>query len=143
MVEDLRQQVNTNPKVSQEVAKSLFKHLMSKIGGSVTTDDFFNLVRNFDFDLKHFIIENNIELRSQTGIDRVLLDVMAPLISAFIELIGYDEQQNELSYETQIEGAETSYILSTRERNPRNRLLCRSLHGDSVFVVAQIQMNFR
>jgi 5-methylcytosine-specific restriction protein A len=53
--------------------------------------------------------------------------VMIPLIASMAELIGYDT----IPQKGFIEGDLTQTLINKRERNPRNRLLCLSIHGDS------------
>lgn len=52
--------------------------------------------------------------------------VMVPLMAAMAELIGYDESE---AIGFDVEGALTSSTIARRERSPRNRLLCLSIHG--------------
>lgn len=61
----------------------------------------------------------------------VCKDVIVPLMAAMAELIGYDVVDdvsvNEL---LGTEGTAYKAIISRRERNPRNRLLCIRIHGE-------------
>lgn len=52
--------------------------------------------------------------------------VMVPLMAAMAELIGYDE----VDAEGDVEGTSKETTILRRERSPRNRLLCLSIHGD-------------
>jgi len=57
--------------------------------------------------------------------------VMVPLMAAIAELIGYDEVgQNDRDKEGELKQS----LITKRERNPRNRLLCLSIHGAICFV---------
>ena len=61
--------------------------------------------------------------------------IMVPLIASMAELIGY-ESDAALAKEGQT-GVEGNIVLSLserRERNPRNRLLCLTIHGDQCSV---------
>lgn len=52
--------------------------------------------------------------------------VMVPMMAAMAELIGYDE----VGVEGDVEGASKEATILRRERSPRNRLLCLSIHGN-------------
>jgi 5-methylcytosine-specific restriction protein A len=52
--------------------------------------------------------------------------VMAPLMAAMAELIGYEDVEPETYDE---EGRLTESVVRRRERSARNRLLCLSIHG--------------
>lgn len=54
--------------------------------------------------------------------------VMIPLIAVIAELIGYEE--NEENEEGEEEGDLKQFVITKRERSPRNRLLCLSIHGE-------------
>ena len=62
-------------------------------------------------------------------------DVMAPLLAALAELIGYEDPDGEelpapkeVSFDR--EGALTTAVVRKRERSRRNRMLCLAIHGD-------------
>ena len=52
--------------------------------------------------------------------------VMVPLMASMAELIGYDEAESATG---DIEGSIVEETIRRRERSPRNRLLCLSIHG--------------
>lgn len=57
--------------------------------------------------------------------------LMVPLIAAIAELIGYENEQDTTEEKNSYpEGSVTEATILKRERNPRNRLLCLSIHGD-------------
>lgn len=67
---------------------------------------------------------------SDAALERTCTDVVVPIMAAMAELIGYDEviegiKEDEAAWE----GAEKISIITRRERNPRNRLLCFRVHG--------------
>lgn len=73
------------------------------------------------------ILLRNVETPS--GEEAVLCaasEVMVPLMAAMAELIGYDEAE---PAEFDVEGRVSSGTVTRRERSPRNRLLCLSIHG--------------
>jgi 5-methylcytosine-specific restriction protein A len=59
--------------------------------------------------------------------------ILAPVISAMAELIGYDENNTHTSEGDQ-EGAISVSLVKRRERSLRNRLMCLRIHGDSCWV---------
>lgn len=62
-------------------------------------------------------------------------EVIIPIMAAMAELIGYDLIDEEThAEEPAFEGAIKPSIVNRRERNPRNRLLCIRLHGESCIV---------
>jgi len=65
------------------------------------------------------------------AVSRTCREVIVPLMAAMAELIGYDvvEEEN-FPDEPAFEGAVKPAVVSRRERNPRNRLLCIRLHGE-------------
>ena len=65
------------------------------------------------------------------AVARVCRDVIVPLMGAMAELIGYDVIEEEVTTEGAMEGAVLLATVRRRERNPRNRLLCIRLHGET------------
>ena len=63
---------------------------------------------------------------SEEAVVRTAQKVMVPLMAAMAELIGYDEAEPE---EFDVEGRISIGTMTRRERSPRNRLLCLSIHG--------------
>lgn len=59
-------------------------------------------------------------------------EVIVPIMAAMAELIGYDPVDDAVLHEDPPEeGAIHETVIIRRERNPRNRLLCIRLHGNS------------
>lgn len=70
------------------------------------------------------------EIESPTSADSIAKTaktVMVPLMAAMAELIGYEEAEQETHGE--LEGTIVLTEVLRRERSPRNRLLCLSIHG--------------
>ncbi len=63
---------------------------------------------------------------SEDAVARTAREIMVPVMAAMAELIGYDEAE---PAEYDIEGRVTAGTVVRRERSPRNRLLCLSIHG--------------
>jgi 5-methylcytosine-specific restriction protein A len=62
-------------------------------------------------------------------------DVIVPMMAAMAELIGYDviEDRQREDEVAAWEGAILQSVVTRRERNPRNRLLCIRIHGERCF----------
>ena len=60
-------------------------------------------------------------------------EMVTPLLGAMAELYGYDVLEEEPGRESEpiMEGAVRLSVVKRRERNPRNRLLCLRIHGES------------
>jgi 5-methylcytosine-specific restriction protein A len=65
------------------------------------------------------------------AVARMCREVIVPVMGAMAELIGYDVIEEEMPTEGAMEGAVLLCTVRRRERNPRNRLLCIRLHGES------------
>ena len=65
------------------------------------------------------------------AVGRVCRDVIVPLMGAMAELIGYDVIEEDAPRDGAMEGAVLLSTVRRRERNPRNRLLCIRLHGET------------
>ena len=63
---------------------------------------------------------------SAEAVARTASEVMVPLMASMAELIGYDEAE---SIAGDVEGSVIEKTVRRRERSPRNRLLCLSIHG--------------
>ncbi len=62
-------------------------------------------------------------------------NVIVPIMAALAELIGYDEIVEVIEIEQPaFEGAILQSVITRRERNPRNRLLCIRLHGEQCLI---------
>ena len=78
-----------------------------------------------------FNISVNLKITEQKALNCIMNSVdqvMLPLMAACAELIGY-EKNTINQQESETEGALTQSVIMTRERSPRNRLLCLSIHG--------------
>lgn len=70
-------------------------------------------------------------------------NVMAPLLAALAELIGYEDPDGEeiptpKEVALDLEGKLTTTIVKKRERSRRNRMLCLAIHGDRCAVCRMI-----
>lgn len=68
--------------------------------------------------------------RAQENIEETVHLIMAPLVAAIAELIGYEEEIIPQFVDSNIEGEIKKSLSSRRERSRRNRLLCLSVHGE-------------
>ncbi len=76
------------------------------------------------------VVPNVREPTSEEAIARTAELVMVPLMATLAELIGYEDAEADpdaVHYD--IEGRVTEHVVTRRERSPRNRLLCLSIHG--------------
>jgi len=67
-------------------------------------------------------------------VERTAREVLIPMIAAMAELIGYTEDDLGGEHLGEIEGRLITTTQTRRERNPRNRLLCISVHGTACAV---------
>jgi 5-methylcytosine-specific restriction protein A len=67
----------------------------------------------------------------EVALTEVSRDTIVPMMAAMAELIGYDVIEEDDRGESAYEGAELVSTVRRRERNPRNRLLCIRLHGET------------
>lgn len=73
------------------------------------------------------VVSRSIENpQSEDAVARTAREIMVPMMAAMAELIGYDEAE---PVEYDVEGRVTAGTIIRRERSPRNRLLCLSIHG--------------
>ncbi|MES0110168.1 HNH endonuclease [Mesorhizobium sp. M0013] len=84
-------------------------------------------VTSADFGIE-IIVRDVPEPATEEGIARTADTVMVPLMATLAELIGYEDAEGEV-VEFDIEGRVTEGVVTRRERSPRNRLLCLSIHG--------------
>lgn len=82
-------------------------------------------VTGADFSIE-VVVRNVQDPSSAEAVERTARSVMVPLMAAMAELIGYDEDED-VTGET--EGDIILAVIRRRERSPRNRLLCLSIHG--------------
>ena len=73
------------------------------------------------------IVRGIQEPASEEAVARTAREVMVPLMASMAELIGYDEVEGET---LDVEGTIIEAMIRRRERSPRNRLLCLSIHGN-------------
>jgi 5-methylcytosine-specific restriction protein A len=75
------------------------------------------------------VVERKIsDQQDESAILESVDSVMMPLMAAMAELIGYEEIDEQK--EGVIEGSLIEAVVRKRERNPRSRMLCLSLHGE-------------
>lgn len=82
-------------------------------------------VTSADFGIE-IIVPSGQEPAAEEAIARTADTVMVPLMATLAELIGYEDAE---AVEYDIEGRVTEGVVTRRERSPRNRLLCLSIHG--------------
>lgn len=82
-------------------------------------------------DFRMTAIIRNLPRDPEVALTEVSRDTIVPMMAAMAELIGYDVIEDDGSGEPEYEGAELVSTVKRRERNPRNRLLCIRLHGET------------
>lgn len=82
-------------------------------------------VTGADFSIE-VVVRNVQDPSSAEAVERTAGSVMVPLMAAMAELIGYDEDEDTTG---ETEGDIIFGVIRRRERSPRNRLLCLSIHG--------------
>jgi 5-methylcytosine-specific restriction protein A len=85
------------------------------------------MVTTSDFAVE-IIVPDVREPAAEEAIARTADTVMVPLMATLAELIGYEDAETE-AVEFGFEGRVTEVVVTRRERSPRNRLLCLSIHG--------------
>ena len=98
------------------------------INGAPATNDW-QLTSDFQINVTRKVTN----LHNSSEISETINLIMVPLIGAIAELIGYEEECN-----LKLEGEEKLYLARRRERSPRNRLLCLSIHGEKCGVCGLI-----
>ncbi|TCP99545.1 5-methylcytosine-specific restriction protein A [Sphingomonas sp. PP-F2F-A104-K0414] len=69
-----------------------------------------------------------VDPQSDRALSQTAQSIIVPLMAAMAELIGYDHVEEEAA-EFDEEGRLLESVVKRRERSPRNRLLCLSIHG--------------
>jgi 5-methylcytosine-specific restriction protein A len=69
-----------------------------------------------------------VDPQSDEALSRTAQSIIVPLMAAMAELIGYDQDDAEITQFDE-EGRLLETVVKRRERSPRNRLLCFSIHG--------------
>ncbi len=82
-------------------------------------------------DFRMTAITRNLPRDPEVALTQVSRQTIVPMMAAMAELIGYDVIEEGDSGELEYEGAEFVATVRRRERNPRNRLLCIRLHGET------------
>lgn len=122
-------QMKTASTERRQLARALVQELAARLASQVAIapdqglDDWVVSGSDFAIDL---VIRNIPDPASEDAVLRTAREAMVPLMAAMAELIGYDEAE---PAEYDAEGRVTAGTVTRRERSPRNRLLCLSIHG--------------
>jgi|SaaInlStandDraft_3_1057020.scaffolds.fasta_scaffold15101_2 5-methylcytosine-specific restriction protein A len=109
------------------LANALVAQLEQNYDVKINGSDITNCVVSLDFRLQ--VIRSYVNQHDSTHIRKTAELIMIPMIAAIAELIGYEDLTMPVN-ETIIEGVLSQSLIRKRERNPRNRLLCLSIHGE-------------
>lgn len=113
--------------LARALVRSIMQNADVKIVGQ-SLDDW--EVRDGTFKMAAIKRHENIATNSAEAAAATSRDVIVPMMAAMAELIGYDVIQEHGKPEVpEVEGGLSRAIVSRRERNPRNRLLCLRIHG--------------
>ncbi|MGI9279742.1 MAG: HNH endonuclease [Endozoicomonas sp.] len=97
-----------------------------KVNGS-RHDHSWQIIQSFSIEVTRVVSDQHASVEILETINLIMI----PLIASISELIGYVD--NEVKTEGDLSEVEGGIVLSLserRERNPRNRLLCLSIHGE-------------
>ncbi|MDC0048736.1 HNH endonuclease [Verrucomicrobia bacterium] len=105
----------------------------------VPEQDLNNLQITKDFKLTS-VISCEEAYDNLSSIDRTVGEALMPVIAAFMELIGYDD--NTIEAPGDEEGEITQAFVTSRERKKTNRVMCIALHGNKCGVCGFEPSNF-
>ncbi|WP_081054710.1 HNH endonuclease [Burkholderia vietnamiensis] len=113
----------------------LARALVASIGPNVEIDIPGQTRSTWKVDSGAFKIVAKLRDQEAPGEDNAIVatcrNVIVPLMAAMAELIGYDVIEEAVMGEgPAVEGGLSLALITRRERNPRNRLLCIRLHGE-------------
>jgi 5-methylcytosine-specific restriction endonuclease McrA len=107
------------------VARGLVKQLDDRFEVKLSGNEF-RVDWNIEADFQLVVERKIADQLDESSILESVISVMIPMMAAIAELIGYEENPEE----GVIEGGIRESIIRKRERNPRSRILCLSLHGE-------------
>jgi 5-methylcytosine-specific restriction enzyme A len=114
-----------------ELARALFRSIPQRMNLEITGQDLSSWsVSNGGFEARALIRHDFHKPGSEEAIIATCREVVVPMMAAMAELIGYDpvEESGPIGL-GEIEGVLSWKVVSRRERNLRNRLLCMRIHG--------------
>jgi len=124
-------QIHEASKEDVQLARALVASIDSSV--SIEFDDQSRenwIVQDGNFQIEA-TIRHEDRADGDNAVSRTCKEVIVPLMAAMAELIGYDVVDEEnFPNEPAFEGGIKPAVISRRERNPRNRLLCIRLHGE-------------
>ena len=112
----------------------LARALVASIGTAAEIDLYGQQLDDWQVDTGAFRITATARLLPDDpdeALARMCRDVIVPLMGAMAELIGYELIEDETSLDGAMEGGVLLSTVHRRERNPRNRLLCIRVHGET------------
>lgn len=124
-------QISSADEESVHLARALFrtvsKNASIQFSDDSSVDDWKISNGKFQVSIERKYIEDYL---GDDALVQTCKDIVVPVMAAMAELIGYDEALPELENDQPAwEGAVRPSVISRRERNPRNRLLCLRIHG--------------
>lgn len=132
-IKQLQQAGEEEVQLARALVKSISKSAEIRIGSDQSLDD-------WRIDSAGFTIvaeKGSIDQRfKDDALAATCKELVIPILAAMAELYGYDpvEELGPAGKEPHLEGAVRLSLVTRRERNPRNRLLCLRLHGAQCFI---------
>lgn len=123
------EQMQNVPAERMTVARALLRRAASAGECSIAPEQALDTwtVTSAQFGIE-IIVPDVGEPAAEEAIARTADAVMVPLMATLAELIGYEDAEAE-AVEFDFEGRVVESVVTRRERSPRNRLLCLSIHG--------------
>lgn len=122
------EQISAAPDEDIELARSLVESISPEARVEIPGQAISSWLVNDGKFCVHATLRHDESADSPDAMIATCREVIVPLMAAMAELIGYDiVVDNEP--DAAMEGLLTTREIATRERNPRNRLLCLRIHG--------------
>ena len=115
-----------------QLARSLIKYISTIAEVDIPQQDVSNwAITDGRFCIKIIYRHHEVLPHEDSAMLETCDKVVVPLMAAMAELIGYNVvEETQLPSVAEVEGGLSLALVYKRERNPRNRFLCISLHGN-------------
>lgn len=127
VIEQINRAAQEDVQLARALVGSIKNSILVEIPGQGMADW---SVRDGTFEMKA-TVRNQDHLNEDAALIAICREVIVPIMASMAELIGYDIIDEEPALEIPVfEGAILQSVVTRRERNPRNRLLCIRIHGE-------------
>jgi len=134
LIEQIKNNQDINIITARELLKLIPNNVELTFSGVKNLDNW--TIDSSDFSLQ--AIRKNIpERETLESLLETSREVVTPILSSIVELIGYEENE-EQSSDGAVEGKLIETLSHKRERNPRNRYLCLMHHGSTCYICKKI-----